>query len=114
MDGHPKIRSSRHCGVILALDLDIETTRYGNVRDELMAFFMDRGVFLRPLGSTVYLMPPYVIAPAELQKLYTTLELLLDTCKRVTPTYARHGNFYNVLGFTLGPWFWAGGELASV
>ena len=76
---HPKIRSSRHCGVILALDLDIETTRYGNVRDELMTFFMDRGVFLRPLGSTVYLMPPYVIAPAELQKLYETLELLLDT-----------------------------------
>jgi len=79
MDGHPKIRSSRHCGVILALDLDIETTRYGNVRDELMTFFMDRGVFLRPLGNTVYLMPPYVIAPAELQKLYKTLELLLDT-----------------------------------
>jgi adenosylmethionine-8-amino-7-oxononanoate aminotransferase len=76
---HPKIRSSRQCGVIMALDLDIQTDRYGNIRDQLMSFFMERGIFLRPLGNTVYLMPPYVIEPDQLKYLYDTLELLLDT-----------------------------------
>lgn len=79
IDGHPKIRSSRQCGVILALDLDIQTARYGNVRDQLMSFFMERGIFLRPLGNTVYLMPPYIIEPDQLKILYDNLELLLDT-----------------------------------
>ncbi len=79
IEGHPKIRASRQCGVIMALDLDIQTDRYGNIRDRLMAFFMERGVFLRPLGNTVYLMPPYVIEPEELNILYDNIELLLNT-----------------------------------
>ncbi len=79
MARHPKIRSSRQCGVILALDLDLQTARYGNIRDQIMAFFMERGVFLRPLGNTVYLMPPYVITREELDRVYDTLEQLLQT-----------------------------------
>jgi adenosylmethionine-8-amino-7-oxononanoate aminotransferase len=79
MAGHPKIAASRQCGVIMALDLDMQAPRYGSTRDQLMAFFMERGVFLRPLGNTVYLMPPYVINGEELDRVYETLELLLQT-----------------------------------
>jgi adenosylmethionine-8-amino-7-oxononanoate aminotransferase len=32
---------------------------------KLAAAFLDRGLLLRPLGSTVYFMPPYVITDAE-------------------------------------------------
>jgi adenosylmethionine-8-amino-7-oxononanoate aminotransferase len=63
----------------MALDLDMQAPRYGSTRDQLMAFFMERGVFLRPLGNTVYLMPPYVINGEELDRVYETLELLLQT-----------------------------------
>jgi adenosylmethionine-8-amino-7-oxononanoate aminotransferase len=77
IDGHPGIKDSRQCGVILALDLDQQTSRYGNFRDEVMAFFMKRGIFLRPLGNTVYVLPPYVIKEEELLEIYAAIEALL-------------------------------------
>ena len=39
---------------------------------------MDRGVFLRPLGNTIYIQVPYVISKAELQKVYRVIEDALD------------------------------------
>lgn len=70
---HPMVKSTRSLGVIFALDLDIETERYGNLRDRLYRFFMDQGVFLRPLGNTIYLLPPFTIAQQELTLLYASI-----------------------------------------
>jgi adenosylmethionine-8-amino-7-oxononanoate aminotransferase len=75
----PKIKEVRSMGVILALDLNIEMERYGNLRDKLYQFFMGRGVILRPLGNTIYVLPPYVITNGELQKIYNTITELLET-----------------------------------
>ncbi len=71
---HPKVQSVRCKGVILAIDLNVAMERYGNLRDELYQFFIDRGVALRPLGHTVYILPPYVITEKQLQKIYNTIE----------------------------------------
>jgi adenosylmethionine---8-amino-7-oxononanoate aminotransferase len=71
---HPKVKAARCKGVILAIDLNVEMERYGNLRDQLYQFFMENGVALRPLGSTVYVLPPYVITEKELQKIYDTVE----------------------------------------
>ncbi|MDX1332566.1 MAG: aminotransferase class III-fold pyridoxal phosphate-dependent enzyme, partial [Robiginitalea sp.] len=78
IEGHPKVAGARQCGVILAMDLASDTARYGNFRDRLMQFFMDRGIFLRPLGNTVYLLPPYVISREQLGQVYACIEELLD------------------------------------
>ncbi|MBJ7882293.1 adenosylmethionine--8-amino-7-oxononanoate transaminase [Gelidibacter salicanalis] len=75
---HPKVKATRQTGVIFALDLNIEMERYGNLRDRLFSFFMDNGVFLRPLGSTVYILAPYVITESELEKVYQTIENALE------------------------------------
>ncbi len=75
---HPKVKMTRQTGVIFALDLDIEMERYGNLRDRLFKFFMDNGVFLRPLGNTIYIQAPYVISETELQKVYQTIESALE------------------------------------
>jgi adenosylmethionine-8-amino-7-oxononanoate aminotransferase len=71
---HPKVKTARFQGVIFALDLDTKMQRYGSLRDKLLQFFMQRGVFLRPLGNTIYIQGPYVITKKELQKVYKTIE----------------------------------------
>jgi len=76
---HPKVRSTRQLGVIFALDLNIEMDRYGSLRDELFQFFMKNGVCLRPLGNTIYILPPFVITNTELQKIYIVIEMALDS-----------------------------------
>ena len=75
---HPKVKSTRQLGVILALDLDTNMQRYGSLRDQLLKFFMDNGVFLRPLGNTIYIQVPYVITDAQLEKVYTAIEAALE------------------------------------
>jgi adenosylmethionine-8-amino-7-oxononanoate aminotransferase len=39
---------------------------------------MERGIYLRPLGATVYLLPPYIITEQELGRLYEGIEALLN------------------------------------
>jgi adenosylmethionine-8-amino-7-oxononanoate aminotransferase len=76
---HPMVKSTRQLGVIFALDLAVEMDRYGSLRDKLFSFFMDNGVCLRPLGNTIYVLPPFVISNEELNKVYKVIESSLDT-----------------------------------
>jgi adenosylmethionine-8-amino-7-oxononanoate aminotransferase len=75
---HPKVKATRHIGVIFALDINAKMERYGSLRDKLLKFFMDRGVFLRPLGNTIYIQVPYVITKQELQKVYDVITEALE------------------------------------
>lgn len=75
---HPKVKSTRQLGVVFAIDLNTKTERYGGLRDKLLTFFMDRGVFLRPLGNIIYIQVPYVITKKELEKVYQTIEQALE------------------------------------
>lgn len=75
---HPKVKNVRQLGVILAFDLATEMERYGDLRNKLFSFFMERGVFLRPLGNTIYLLPPFIIKPNELEVLYQSIRDCLE------------------------------------
>ena len=75
---HPKVATTRQCGIIFALDLKVKMERYGNLRDKLFHYFMDNGVFLRPLGNTIYILAPYVVSEKQMQKIYTTIKGVLD------------------------------------
>lgn len=75
---HPKVKSTRQIGVIFALDLDIEMNRYGNLRNKLFSFFMENGVFLRPLGNTIYILAPYITTNEQLNKIYSTIKKSLE------------------------------------
>ena len=75
---HEKVASIRQTGIIFALELNVETERYGNLRDTLFNYFMEHGVYLRPLGNTIYIQAAYVISDAELDKIYEVIEGALE------------------------------------
>ncbi len=70
---NPMVKNARQIGVIYAFEIDLEMDRYGDLRDQLFKQFMDKGVFLRPLGNTIYILPPYVTTEEQLQKVYETV-----------------------------------------
>ncbi len=75
---HPKVTNPRQLGVILAFELNVEMERYGNLRNKIFQHFMENGVFLRPLGNTIYILAPYVISQEELQKVYNSIRSALE------------------------------------
>jgi adenosylmethionine-8-amino-7-oxononanoate aminotransferase len=75
---HPKVASTRQLGVIYALDLDVSMERYGNLRYKLFNHFMEKGVFLRPLGNTIYILAPYVTTKAQMKIIYKSITEALE------------------------------------
>ena len=74
----PLFQNLRSTGTILAMEiLTLEENSYFNsTRDKLYDFFIQRGILLRPLGNTLYVMPPYCISDAELAMVYQAIEEL--------------------------------------
>lgn len=64
----------RRLGTIAALDMTVRDPGYlAGIGPELMAFALARGVLLRPLGNTIYVMPPYCISGPELDLVYDAI-----------------------------------------
>lgn len=81
IENHPKVKTTRVLGVIFALEVKTENQEsyYGNLRNKMYNFFIENGVILRPVGGTVYILPPYIIEDIQLEKIYKTIENMLET-----------------------------------
>ena len=67
----PGVARARRIGTIAALDVEVRDTGYlSAVGPQMLARFRDGGLLLRPLGNTVYVMPPYCIEEPDLAALY--------------------------------------------
>jgi len=65
----------RQCGTILAFEIDDGAGDYmSSLGPQLLRFFRDRNILLRPLGNTIYIMPPYCIGREELDSVYDVIE----------------------------------------
>ena len=66
---HAGIRDFRHLGMIWAFEVVTSTPDFAQQAWQLA---LERGVVLRPIGNTVYFMPPYVTGDAEFALLVET------------------------------------------
>ncbi len=84
--GVVSIKNVRSTGTILALDFKSgdETSYFNSIRDELYNFFLGEGIILRPLGNTVYVMPPYCISDEDLRHIYQAIEKKVVVTERVS------------------------------
>ena len=68
---HPGVADVRHIGTVAAIELAVPDAGYlSSLRPRLYAYYLSRGVLLRPLGNVVYILPPYVITAEELNFVY--------------------------------------------
>lgn len=77
---NPKIEHLRQLGTIVAFDVKTASNSdyFNNLRDFLYDNFIERGIILRPLGNTLYVLPPYVITKNQLQKVYKAIDEVLE------------------------------------
>ncbi len=78
--GHPKVERLRTCGTIAAMEIktDSQSSYFNSIGSILRTRFLQEGLLLRPLGNTLYLMPPYCITSSELEFIYQTIRRVLD------------------------------------
>ena len=74
-----RFENVRRIGTITALDLKVPDPGYMAGRGlELTRFLQARGVLLRPLGNTIYVMPPYCVTADELALIYGAIAAAAD------------------------------------
>lgn len=81
LKNHEAIEDIRSIGTILAIELkqEEETSYYSNIRNEIVAHFLENKIFIRPLGNIFFFNPPYCITNEELE---TVREVTLKFLRR--------------------------------
>ena len=73
---HPLVKDLRVLGTIFAFD--VETGAGGGYLDNVGPFIakysVERGVMLRPMGTNVYVLPPYCTTTEQLEEIYACIE----------------------------------------
>jgi adenosylmethionine-8-amino-7-oxononanoate aminotransferase len=69
------VKEVRCSGTILAIELKVsgESSYFSTIRDEAYAFFLEKGMLIRPCGNVIFINPPYCITDNELNKVHGAL-----------------------------------------
>jgi len=76
---HACVRNFRHLGMIWAFEAATSDPAFAS---RAFAMALERGVLLRPIGNTVYFMPPYVIDDAQFAMLVETSIAIVEELAR--------------------------------
>ena len=71
------IQHLRHQGMIHAFDVQTANPSFGR---DCYATALQQGLLLRPIGNTVYFMPPYCITPEEITTMIQSTQQAVSTC----------------------------------
>lgn len=68
------ILHARSRGTILAFEINSEKNEYlSSIKQQVITQALSQGVLLRPLGNTIYIMPPYCITEKQLHEVHQLL-----------------------------------------
>jgi len=72
--GDAALARARRIGAIAAIDLIVPDSGYlSDVAPRLRSIFLEAGLLLRPLGNTIYLMPPYCTGADALKRAFDAI-----------------------------------------
>lgn len=72
---HPRVKNFRNTGMIWAFEVECATDQFAQ---RCFSLALQHGLLLRPIGNTVYFMPPYVITEPEMEILVTHTIAIID------------------------------------
>ncbi|MGD9869260.1 MAG: adenosylmethionine--8-amino-7-oxononanoate transaminase, partial [Hyphomicrobiales bacterium] len=76
---HPRVTRPRALGTMLAFDLKDDASGYKSAASvALRDRYLEMGLNIRPLGPSVYLLPPYCLTPEQLGRAHAGLIMGLD------------------------------------
>lgn len=74
-----KVKNIGLLGVVLRFDLNVEDSDYyGDLRNNLYDFFIKNRVICRPLGNTLYIIPPYCITDTQLKRVHNVMKQAVE------------------------------------
>ncbi|HHT8981728.1 TPA: adenosylmethionine--8-amino-7-oxononanoate transaminase [Burkholderia cenocepacia] len=86
LDAHPQVRHLRERGTLFALDVALDGDAARGFSRRFFEHALARELLLRPIGTTVYLMPPYVMSDDDIawlaQRTRDTLDATLEDLGR--------------------------------
>ena len=81
--GRPRVKDVRTSGTIAAIEFDVADGGYfAELGPKLNRFYLERDVLLRTLGNVVYVLPPYCMTEAELDRIYELIDDSLALVRR--------------------------------
>lgn len=69
----------RSIGTIMACEIGSSSTNYhATIKKQIQDYLLNLGIYVRPLGNTLYLMPAYVISISDLEYIYQSIKKMLN------------------------------------
>lgn len=75
LDRYPET-NPRVIGTMFAMNFVVNEGKgyFSDIKETLVNFFLENGVYLRPLGNVLYFMPPYCVSEDTLNRVYGLIE----------------------------------------
>jgi adenosylmethionine-8-amino-7-oxononanoate aminotransferase len=76
---HSTVKDARCLGTILAIEINVssESSYFNSMRDEAYHFFLENGLWIRPLGNVIFVNPPYCLTHSEQNRIFAILKSFL-------------------------------------